>query len=378
MGKGKNPQAEAQEHRSRPLASLKDPSAFGPPPKNLNYNGAAAVPNAITPDHSGLGAPLNVEELRAKEEEEQREIRAAEKDAATPPMPYRADTTVLSTSNLPKPPVRRIEQEDQRAGGPANQIPKPKPSLPPRLPPRPDRANFQNSFSEPPPYTANTIKDAPVSSLNQGALRRLGSAGINVPGLGVGGSSNVTSTEKPIDGNIESSPTTGHRPQLNELQSRFSKISSKSSQPPSPSGSLNQGTTFAQKKAALKTASSFRNDPSSVSLSDAGAAASTANNFRERHGDQVASGWKNANALNQKYDLSNRVGAFPSSNSASTTNQSGSVQNEPASSTTTETPDFGALAVRKKPPPPPPKKPFLGGDSAFSPPPVPLSSKPKQ
>lgn len=250
--------------------------------------------------------------------------------------------------------------------------PKPKPSLPPRLPPRRNWNDLQNSFSPPPPYTAAASpKATPVSPLNQGALKRLGSAGINVPGFGIGGGSSATNTEKHVDGDVKPTPTIGQRPELNELQSRFSKFSSESKPSESPSGSSSQGTSFAQKQAAWKTASSFRNDPSSVSLSDAKVAASTANNFRERHGDQVAAGWKSANALNQKYDLSNKIGGY-------TSNNGGSVQSESVSSPATpETADLTALAVKKKPPPPPPKKPFLGSDSTSSPPPVPLSSKPR-
>ena len=41
--------------------------------------------------------------------------------------------------------------------------------------------------------------------------------------------------------------------------------------------------------------------PSSVSFSDARAAASTANNFRERHGEQAKTGMQKAQDMNQKY-----------------------------------------------------------------------------
>ena len=47
MGKGKDPHQQAEEHTSRPLSTLKDPSAFGPPPKNVNYHGGAALPNQM-------------------------------------------------------------------------------------------------------------------------------------------------------------------------------------------------------------------------------------------------------------------------------------------------------------------------------------------
>jgi len=44
MGKSKDPHTGAEEHVSRPLSTLKDPAAFGPPPKNVNYHGGAALP----------------------------------------------------------------------------------------------------------------------------------------------------------------------------------------------------------------------------------------------------------------------------------------------------------------------------------------------
>lgn len=47
MGKGKSPSRDASEHVSRPLSSLKDPAAFGPPPKNVNYHDGAALPNQV-------------------------------------------------------------------------------------------------------------------------------------------------------------------------------------------------------------------------------------------------------------------------------------------------------------------------------------------
>ena len=43
MGKGKGSGSQ-EEHIARPLATLKDPAAFGPPPKNVNYHGGAALP----------------------------------------------------------------------------------------------------------------------------------------------------------------------------------------------------------------------------------------------------------------------------------------------------------------------------------------------
>ncbi len=75
MGKGKNSSSEASEHVSRPISELKDPSAFGPPPKHIDYHGGAAMPNQTTPDRRGLGAPLSqdqIHELQEADEEAHR------------------------------------------------------------------------------------------------------------------------------------------------------------------------------------------------------------------------------------------------------------------------------------------------------------------
>lgn len=47
MGKDKDSSSDKDEHISRPLAALKDPAAFGPPPKNVNYHGGAALPKSV-------------------------------------------------------------------------------------------------------------------------------------------------------------------------------------------------------------------------------------------------------------------------------------------------------------------------------------------
>jgi len=206
----------------------------------------------------------------------------------------------------------------------------------------------------------------------------LSAAGVSVPEFGIG-----TKGRQPLPppGAASPSRTSAISPvnasQLNELQSRFSRLSSSTSpKPESPS----EGTTFAQKQAALKTASSFRNDPSSVSLSDAKAAASTANNFRERHGDQVKSGWQSANKLNTKYGIADKVGTYGGISNTQTP-EPASPQIEMRDNTVSPngTPDLGVLG-KKKPPPPPVKRAGLTGAGVSQegvPPPIPVGSKPK-
>jgi len=172
---------------------------------------------------------------------------------------------------------------------------------------------------------------------------------------------------------------------MNTLQSSFSKLSTRST-PTDPAGSSSTGTTWAQKREALNTANALRSDPSKVSFSDAKNAASTANNFRDRHGEQVASGWKAASGLSQKNGIADRLNSYnnrDATGGASTAPQSSAavpdtqhVSDNPWASETsssTGTSGFG----RKAPPPPPPipkKKPELTGGA---PPPIPLGSKPR-
>ena len=384
MGKGKDPTTEANEHVSRPLSTLKDPSAFGPPPKNVNYHGGAALPNQITPDTRGLGAPLSQDELLAKQQAEEDAQREQEEEAAAatkhkgPPVPYRANTTGLSTSHLPPPPGRKDGADGRSPATEAKQKP---PGLPPRLPPR---QNSSHAPSPPPAYGAATAEPDPHKGiLNQGSLNRLGAAGVSVPGFGIGGTKGKPALPQPSPTSPSRSPATAsvaNASQLNELQSRFSRLSSSPSPiPETPT----EGTTFAQKQAALRTASNFRNDPSSVSLSDARTAASTANNFRERHGEQVKSGWQSANKLNTKYGIADKVGSYSGIGHPQTPEPE-SPQIEMRDNTIGSPIGNGALeggAIgKKKPPPPPAKRADLTGSGISKdagPPPVPLSSKPK-
>ncbi|KAA6411916.1 MAG: hypothetical protein FRX48_04066 [Lasallia pustulata] len=375
MGKGQDPNKEAHQHVPRPLGTLKDPTAFGPPPKNVNYHGGAAVPHTITPDRGGLGVPTSAEEVQAKQIREEQEAGAvgeAARKPAPPPVPYRADTTGLSTSNLPKPPVRQIERGEAPATVMSPVHAKPKPSLPPRLPPRQNSGRLQLVAPPPPSYNTATVEPSSEQGyINQGAISRLGAAGVSVPGLGIGERSNSSNPWKdqqsPFTSNTASGPANSQGNQLNELQSKFSKLSPLS-QNPAPSS---QGTSFAEKRAALKTASSFHKDPSSVSLVDARNTASTANNFRERHGHQVASGLKSASGLNQKYGISNRLNSYTSTGSTSPVSAAAPTPTSPSPI------NASLFAVKKPAPAPPPKRIGVNGSSTQEPPPVPLSSKPR-
>ncbi|QSZ34786.1 hypothetical protein DSL72_007644 [Monilinia vaccinii-corymbosi] len=416
MGKGKDTSREtALEHQSRPLSSLKDPSSFGPPPKSGRYHGSAALspPTSLSyqtkSDTGGLGAPIPQDEIRARQEAEEEERRRQEEEASKPkppPMPYRANTTGLSVAHLPPPPGRK-DGADGRipSSTPITGKPKP-PCLPPRLPPRKTSSPTPTALSPPPTYGAATAAegDPHKGILNQGALNRLGAAGISVPGFGIGSTKSKPALPPPSPRNSKSSspppppartsspqiPPRTSSPQVNELQSRFSKLTSSSSSSSTSSSSPNpppptSGTTFAQKQAALKTASAFHKDPTSVSLSDARAAASTANNFRERHGEQVKSGWASANKLNTKYGIAEKVGSYggvmQGRNDGTGENVASSGGNGVGGLNGNGDGNGQSVLGKKKPAPPPlPKKKLELGTSISgngTPPPIPMATKPK-
>lgn len=371
MGKGKGSHVEAQEHRSRPLASLKDPSAFGPPPKHVKYHGDAAASHETTSDADESVTPLSNDGI-ARPREPPAEDAAPLRQG--PPVPYRADTTGLSTRNLPKPPVRYAEAPNFAGISSTKPLPRPKPPLPPRLPPRQMPPPSQEDAPEaPPPYSAlPSHADKAGSPVNQGALSRLGSAGIRVPGLGIGGAAaSLNPGQGRTQGNRESSSSIPVAEQGSQSPGLPSQLSNLSIQSSSPTQAPARGTSFAQKQAALKTASAFRNDPTSISFSDAKATAATANNFRKRHGEQVVAGWQAGSALNQKYDIANKL-----NDRAPADNEPGPHQGS-RDSAMKDGPGMSALGIRGRPAPPVPKKSFAEGDPAPTVPPVPWSSKPK-
>ncbi|KAH6975942.1 hypothetical protein BKA56DRAFT_674462 [Ilyonectria sp. MPI-CAGE-AT-0026] len=379
--------SDDDHHVARPISQLRDPSQFAPPPKRTGSGLLPAPPPTKAAARQVITAPSKYQDPRAAPVEPpkfQKQLEAPpqeeeepQEEEDRPPQPYRVNTTGLATNHLPPPPGRK-DGADGR-GPPLLPPPSyqsattgskpPPPSLPPRLPPR---TNSGSSTASAPPVASPASTGS--GYLNQGAISRLGAAGVSVPGFGIGRSSPANQDDPgppqpPRPGAAPPAPS-----QMNELQNRFSRLGA-SSAPPAASPPPSEGTTWAQKQAAMKTASAFHKDPSSVSFSDAKAAAGTANNFRQRHGEQVASGVKTANSLNQKYGLMNKVESYTGSH-----NEHDQVQGTIAPS------PVPGLAGKKKPPPPPPpkKKPGLGNASAVSsapagqgPPPVPMSTRPQ-
>jgi hypothetical protein len=348
---------DRSSHVAAPLSSLRDPASFAPPPKRDPSQPLPPPPTTTTPARAPVQSAGPQANLTTP---------IHQQEGVTEPAPTRAkgwqlDTTGLSTSHLPPPPGRTggVGASSPTSGGAAapppysalkSQAPKPAPpSLPPRLPPRsgtssPVRAGSPASTPRPAAPTqleARTRTENGV--LNQGAVNRLQAAGISVPGFGIGS---------------QTSPTP----------------------PPRSPSSPAQGTTWQQEQAALKTATQLQNDPSSVSLADARSAATTANNFRQRHGEQVTDGLRTAKNLNRKFGAPEQVGA-----SDNITSGPGSeAARQPSSpSGALSVKDLASALGKKKPPaPPPPKKkaelstPSRASDVAKAPPPVPMSTRP--
>ncbi|KKZ65721.1 hypothetical protein EMCG_08460 [[Emmonsia] crescens] len=389
VGKGKSNSDDHAEHASRPLASLKDPASFPPPPKHINRHGGGGLSSpTLASELNGLGAPLSASEtqsLRQREQEERQAEEAERSKKVPPPVPFRANTTGLSTDNFLPPPARRVNTST----GSAEELrqkptPKPKPSLPPRLPPR-GAAHPSPSPSPPPAYdsTPNRL----VSPVNQGAITRLSNAGVSVPSLGI---TRADSGQRER-GSKSAGDASPYAPQ-NELQARFSRMNTSSPTSASPAAATPaQGTTMQQKQHAVRTAHSFSRDPTSVSTSDARSAASTARNFRERHSDQIDSGKKKLLQINQKYGISKRINSFiedqksPAHSDSQPPPHANAVHSPQSPSPNAfNRPDLEALNNRKPPPPPPPpKKPSMqalpvdGPPQVAPPPPLPLGTKPR-
>ncbi|KAG6069324.1 hypothetical protein E4U32_000038 [Claviceps aff. humidiphila group G2b] len=389
MGRNKDSTSESSNRVARPLSDLKDPASFAPPPRRTGSGLPPAPPPTESRTRRTVASPPSYASSQADSLERasrnpnppaiEASYSESQDEQRPQPTPYRVDTTGLSTQHLPRPPPRRDGADgrspsmysETKSTSPAPKAPGP-PRLPPRLPPR-------RATSSPP-----AEENKSHGLLNGASIQRLGATGISVPALGIGRAGSATPSSSgrppppPSQPSHEASPGAGTAAgsgkwgsQINELQGRFSNMKTSSSAPPAPAPAPaqnppSQGTTWAQKQAAFKTASSFHKDPSSVSFSDAKAAATTANNFRQRHGEQVASGVKTANNLNQKYGLMDKVGgAYTGAQSA--------LGQAPNGTTT------AGLGTKKPPPPPPPKKkPGLvaARGEGEGPPPVPMGTRP--
>ncbi|KAI1128571.1 hypothetical protein F5Y10DRAFT_174669 [Nemania abortiva] len=220
MGRG-DASSEREEHVPTPRSALRDPSSFGPPPKHVAAYGPAAAQGS-----SHATRPAAGQAQGAIQPYQSQQSQYVEEEPPAEPKPYRFDTTGLSTSHLPPPPGRADGRTPQppSAHSPTPIATKPKapPSLPPRLPPR-------SGNSTPSPISA--IEEAAGQGhMNQGAINRLGAAGISVPGLGIGGGRTPppppARSSPPVNASPSRAPGYG---QVDELQARFARMGTSSS-----------------------------------------------------------------------------------------------------------------------------------------------------
>ncbi|KAF2148439.1 hypothetical protein K461DRAFT_324775 [Myriangium duriaei CBS 260.36] len=379
INKGGDKEAErAENHVSAPLSSLRDPASFAPPPKHVNYHGEDAVaaqrnPQLALPaagssnttggtaspvrdtrvydtDRGGWGGALGADAIRSQQEATRQEEEEANKPKP-PPTPYRMNATGLRTDHLPPPPKRTPGVATPPPGtpvrSPAAAAPKPQPQLPPRLPRR--QNSNPNEFTPPPPPSYGEATTTTDYAPNAASTSRLASAGVNVPGFGIGRST-------PSQNQAQT------QTQVSELQSRFAGL--RTTSPASPS-SQNPSSPLSLSKAssAFSTAQQARADPSSVSFSQARDAATTAHQVNKQYGAQIGAGLKAANGLAAQSQARGETSA-----GASASGFAGLA---------------GAAAKKKAPAPPPPPKSAAaaasaaGGSAGAAPPPVPMGSKPR-
>ncbi|KAK6539853.1 hypothetical protein TWF694_008696 [Orbilia ellipsospora] len=372
------PQEDPSTVTTRPLTSLKDPYSFGAPPKR---DPKAPLPPPTQPNILTGRAPSPPPAEPETQEEDPR------------PRGFQINSTGLSTAGLPAPPKRTLGTTSTPSPPASSRPTPPLPnrSQPPPLPSRQASNPVGRQEIQSPFPNANTHNVTPSTAA---ASARLARAGISVPGLGIGSETPaVPSGGRPAPPPRGASQESKEHPppaySINELSNRFSSLKS-------TSGSISKnetpeiGTTWAQKQSALRTASQFRKDPTSVSVSDAAVAAKTAENFRQRHGDQVAKGYQRAQAAG----LVDQVAGASSTDSqpqttpsrpkwgdiASRASGASSSQGANPSASATSTGDIAggvalaSIAAKKRPPPPPKPRDL---ELAASPPPIPLGTKPR-
>lgn len=364
MGKGRdNSKDDRAEHVSRPLASLKDPASFGPPPRRGDSRTSTTTASGIAPPPRGLGAALPAD-LIVHEPEQVEE----DSGPAPPPLPYRANRTGIDPTNLPPPPVRRTESPVQRPTS-ASQ-PRPQPALPPRLPSR----NTTSSSPPPPPYSE---ADHSIQ-MNQDSMSRLERAGVSVPALGIGRR----------DSNQSATALGGMNNQVNELQARFAKMSTPGSQTPQSSYSpLDRPTSQRSSDNTPISPASSRPD----TTRNAAPLPPPTNNFRQRSNEHIETGKQKLTEFNKKHRITERIGSYFEPQPALAASHGAPAPAPPPPphpnlSRQGSNIDIETLNKRKPPPPPPPaKKTNLrstpvsgnGGSGSPPPPPLPLGTKPR-
>jgi hypothetical protein len=363
MGKGKDSSKDDQaEHVSRPLASLKDPSSFGPPPRRGDPRSSTTTVSATTTASRGLGSALPPEAIAR----EPGYLEEEDTGPPPPPLPYRANRTGIDPTNLPPPPGRRTESPVNRPPTSASQ-----PRLPPRFPTR----NTTSPSPPPPPYSE---ADHSIQ-MNQGSMSRLEQAGVSVPALGI----------TLIDNDQSATARGGMNNQVNELQTRFAKMPTPGSQTPqSPYSPVERPTS---QRGFDNTPTSPASSRFDTNRNAAPPLPSSTNNLRQRGSEHLETGKQKLSEFNKKHQITQRIGSYfeaqPTLKASQRAPQPAPRPPPPHPNLSRQSSniDIETLNKRKPPPPPPPaKKPNLkstpvngGGSESPSPPPLPLGTKPR-
>lgn len=228
-GSKKAPSEDARDRATTPMSALKDPSSFGPPPRSVNYNNAVSGTSFTAESRTG---PLTPAEYRAREDElarQEKEEKVREKEEkrldreaklrlrleqqgqeepAGSLLAYRNDSTGLSTTQFAPPIARRAAADGSITIRSTTPFSKTKPSLPPRLPNRPNsNPNIGSHMTSVP--SQEVLTKVPIGSPGESPLyptRR--------PALPA-----RTSTQS-----FKNSATSDKNAQVDELQSRFARM----------------------------------------------------------------------------------------------------------------------------------------------------------
>lgn len=239
MGKGVATQdqssvSRASSHSAAPMSTLKDPASFGPPPKHIAVHGQDGV------------------DANRQRQPPPKPARPSQATPA-PPTPLREQPREAPSPTQRTGTGNRVNNYGESIISPdASQVQQPtfmkKPKPPPRLPARQTEHPGENAPEPPPTYGASQYdrqvnSEAPPQQgagyINQDATRRLGRAGVSVPGFNIGESF----TQSPQSASAPSRPPLPSRQlqssqssnqnqfagatpsdQVSELQSRFASM----------------------------------------------------------------------------------------------------------------------------------------------------------
>ncbi|KAI5368324.1 hypothetical protein Slin14017_G033600 [Septoria linicola] len=415
-GKKKDPYAEARDnHVSAPLTTLRDPDAFGPPPKarshydangqalnpvavarragtGMSAGGGSAIPQSLaaipTEHRGGLGAPVVETGYKERREREMREREAREQEELNVERgPYQKDTTGIDTRNF-APPPRHYAVGGGAASPAASAVGgRASPALPPRVPPR------QTTGTLPPPPTRQTA--GTIAAQSSGPKPYLPPRQNEYP-------DEHTPAPPPTYGEALHAPSPPAQTVGNKFETAATGAAQRFGQQAATSWMQQRQQPQAQDPAAVNQGAASRLAGAGVSVPGFGIGGSSGSSTLQQNqqvpmpsAQQMQSAASFASGAASRFGQQQQQSLSQSSNSTqghggqlSELQQRFARMGTPGSSSAPAGQESGVIAAaaqKKPPPPPPPKKaPGLqaappGGEATAgdAPPPVPMSSKPK-